>query len=305
MMDEKNKKLLSKSSDRISFLYIEKARIEQTDYSVEILQGDIRYEIPIAQINCLLLGPGVSITHRAVSIIAEAGCSICWMGSYGSVFYASAEPLTRSAKNILIQMKYHENTMLHLKVIHKMYEIRYPGKHLKSKSIDILRGMEGQSVKETYETEAKRWGIQWDGRSYNVDDWESQDDVNKYITSLNQCLYAITRSIISGMGFSTAIGFIHTGKMMSFVYDISDLYKEKYIIPLAFKLAAVNNSFHRESMLREFRELIIKQEIMRTIVKDIKTLFEQTNSDDLEDSELYLWDNKKFIKSGKNYSTNG
>ena len=33
-----------------------------------------------------------------------------------------------------------------------------------------------------------------------------------------------------------ALGFIHTGKQLSFVYDIADLYKAEITIPLAFQL---------------------------------------------------------------------
>lgn len=103
-MNENSKHLLTRAEDRISFLYIEKAKITQTDYSVEIISGAQRMEIPITTINCFVFGPGVSITHRAVQNIAMAGCTICWMGEAGCAFYTYGEPSTNSAKNLLRQM---------------------------------------------------------------------------------------------------------------------------------------------------------------------------------------------------------
>ena len=79
-LNEKSKKLLTKASERISMLYVEKAKIEQSEYGVQIRQGSKVSEIPITTISCLILGPGTTITHRAVANIASAGCSICWMG---------------------------------------------------------------------------------------------------------------------------------------------------------------------------------------------------------------------------------
>ena len=72
-LDEKSKKLLTRASERISLLYIEKAKIEQSEYGVQIRQGNKISEIPIITISCLILGPGTNITHRAVANIASAG----------------------------------------------------------------------------------------------------------------------------------------------------------------------------------------------------------------------------------------
>ena len=302
-MDMKNKHLLNTVRDRISFLYIEKARIEQTDFSVQIIQGVTYTEIPITTIACLIFGPGVSITHRAVEIIAEAGCSICWMGTDGCKFYCYGEPATHHSKNILIQMKYHETTSLRMLIVRRMYGLRYPKEHLKSKTLESLRGIEGQHVKNMYEQLAAQYGIDWTGRECKVGNFEDLDDVNKNITMLNQYLYAIIEAVLVMMGFSPAIGYIHTGNMKSFVYDIADLYKEDIVFPLAFKLAS-EYGYDRNTLNTSFRNKIVEYELLKKIPKHLKDLFcEAENVCIIPEIDGQLWNYKNFINSGKNYSS--
>lgn len=292
-LEEKSKKLLTRAKERISLLYIEKARIEQSEYGVQIRQGNKISEIPITTISCIILGPGTTITHRAVSNIAQAGCSICWMGMNQAVFYAYGEPATNKSKNILKQMHYHESKVLHTEIIHKMYNWRYPNDKIKSMTLNKLKGHEGIRVKECYERCAKLYNIDWDGRIYDKFDFEKSDTVNKYISALNNILYAITEAIILIMGYSPAIGFIHTGRINSFVFDISDLFKERLTIPLAFKLTKEYGFFNRDLMIKEFRKEITEQKTIKQMVKYLEELF----SDDVSliDAELKIWDSFDYI----------
>ena len=287
-LDEKSKKLLTKARERISILYIEKARIEQSEYGVQIRQGNKVSEIPITTISCIMLGPGTTITHRAVSNISQAGCTICWMGMNQAVFYAYGEPATNKSKNLLKQMHYHESKTLHTEVIHKMYNYRYPNDKIKSMSLEKLKGYEGLRVRACYEKHAKLYNVKWDGRIYDKFDFENSDTVNKYISALNNVLYAITEAIILMMGYSPAIGFIHTGHIDSFVFDISDLFKEKVTIPLAFKLTKEYGFFNRELMIKEFRKEITEQKIIKQMVKYLEELF--SDEECLIDTELKIWD---------------
>lgn len=304
MLDERDKHLLTKVEDRISFLYIDKARIEQTEYGVCIIQGRNTIDVPITTINCIILGPGTSVTHRAIANIANAGCTVCFMGTDLSVFYTYGEPATHKSKNILTQMKFHENKQLHLQVVHRMYEIRYPNERLKTKTVEELRGIEGRKVKERYAECAKEYGIDWNGRQYQAGEFDTQDVVNKYLTALNHTLYAIVTAGLVTMGFSPMIGFIHTGHVQSFVFDIADLYKEAYTIPLAFKLAS-KYPYDRNRMLTDFRKIITEEKLMSKIVKDLFGLFETKESSEQSiEAELQLWGDKKFGIFGKNYAEN-
>lgn len=301
MVRETDKHLLSRAEARVSFLYVEKAKIQQTEYGVEIVQGNQHSEIPITTINCLFLGSGVSITHKAVCNISQAGCTICFVGMNMNTFYAYGEPCTRKSKNLLIQIKMHENKQMHLYVVHRMYSIRYPNKKLKTKSVEELRGVEGIAVRDCYAANAEKFKINWTGRSYKPNEFDKQDIVNMYITALNHVLYAVVTSVIVSLGFSPAIGFIHTGHMNSFTFDIADLYKEKYTIPLAFELST-NEVYDRHKMLLKFRELIVNEKFMKQIVNDIFTIFNTEEDFTSIETELKLWGDKNFGIFGKNYS---
>ena len=145
-----DKQLLPQVKNKISFLYIEMAKITQKDYSIVIIRKEEEISIPISQINCLILGIGTSITHEAIKIISLYGCTIVWMGQNLNHFYTYGVPLTNSSKNILIQSKCHESKILSLIVVRKMYEIRYPNEKLKSKTKQELLGFEGKKVQNLY-----------------------------------------------------------------------------------------------------------------------------------------------------------
>ena len=303
-MDYRNLKLppeeLSRASDRISFLYVERARIEQTNYGVKIIEGDRQTDVPVTNFLCLMLGPGTSITHRAVANVAAAGCSIVWCGENGFTFYAFGRPLTDSAKNTLKQMRLHENKGAHIAVIRKMYKIRYPDLHAKSKPVDVLRGEEGRRVKALYEELSRKHQIEWDGRKYDTGDFDSQDAINKSLTYANQILYAVVKAVINALGFCPSIGFIHTGHMDSFVYDIADLYKENFSIPIAFECAK-DGDFNRELIRRRMHDYIAEKDWIGVIVKDIENMFDIDCQTQDNSNALKLWDTKSFVDSSVNY----
>ena len=296
-LDEKSKKLLTRAEERISMLYIEKARIEQSEYGVQIRQGYKISEIPITTISCLLLGPGTSITHRAVANCAQAGCSICWMGMDQAVFYAYGEPATNKSKNLLKQIKYHESKVLHMEIVHKLYNLRYPNEKIKSMSLEQLKGFEGKKMKEFYAECAKKYNIPWNGRLYLDTKFDEADLINKYISSLNTVLYAITRAIIQIMGYSPAIGFIHTGHQQSFTFDLSDLFKEKITIPLAFKLTKNLGYFDRHKMIDEYRKTINENKVIKTMIQYLEELFDDNIS--TIDIELNIWNSYEYGRIDK------
>lgn len=303
-MNNKNKQLLTKASDRLSFLYIDKARIEQTEYSVEIVQGIYHRELPITTINALLLGPGVSITSAAIRNLGEAGVMICWVGQDMFKFYAYGEAGTNSSKNILKQMQCHESKMKHIEVVRRMYSVRYPNNKLKNKSLEELRGLEGKNVKECYQSLANKYNIIWQGRSYKVNDFESQDNINKSLTTVNQYLYGIINGVVHLMGFSPAIGFIHTGHIQSFIYDLADLYKESITIPIAFQVASEYECGKiediRKELQKKLRIAIKEKKLLKQISKDLKFIFDGFDFN-IPEIEGMLWDYNNFVKSSINY----
>jgi len=47
-------------------------------------------------------------------------------------------------------------------------------------------------------------------------------------------LYGLAEAAVLAAGYATAIGFLHTGKPLSFVYDVADIFKFETVVPVAF-----------------------------------------------------------------------
>jgi CRISPR-associated protein Cas1 len=47
----------------------------------------------------------------------------------------------------------------------------------------------------------------------------------------------LCEAAVLAAGYAPAIGFLHTGKPLSFVYDIADLWKIETVVPEAFRIA--------------------------------------------------------------------
>ena len=214
-------KELPKLRDSISYIYMEHARIDQDALAIMFEVGDGRIPVPVASLTCLMLGPGTTITHAAVKTIAENGCLIVWCGENARRFYASGMGETRSARNTLLQAKLCMDPDKHLSVVRKMYEIRFPQMPTKGLTLEQIRGMEGIRVRQAYQTFSKQYGVKWNKRDYKQKEWDNTDPVNRALSEANAILYSLCQAAIVSLGYSTALGFIHTGKSLSFVYDIS------------------------------------------------------------------------------------
>ena len=79
-----------------------------------------------------------------------------------------------------------------------------------------------QEYGKIYQLLAKKYGVEWKGRKYNPKDWDSSDRVNKCLSAATSCLYGVTEAAVLAAGYAPAIGFIHSGKPLAFVYDIAE-----------------------------------------------------------------------------------
>lgn len=159
---------LPKLKDSISYVYLEHAVIEQEDLSIVARQGRSRVPLPVSSLTCLMLGPGINITHAAVRTIAANGCMVVWCGEHGAKFYAMGQGETRNAKNILLQAKCCMDEKLHMRVVRRMYEIRFPKMDCSNMTLQQIRGMEGIRVRSAYQAAAKVHGVSWKKRNGNT-----------------------------------------------------------------------------------------------------------------------------------------
>ena len=291
---------LPKLRDSISYIYLEHAKIEQDDLSIVAIRKDGRIPIPVAATTCLLLGPGPSVTHAAIRTMEENGCMVIWCGEKATRFYASGMGETRSSKNLLLQAQCCVDPDKHMQVVRKMYALRFPGINTDGMTLQQIRGMEGIRVRKTYEMFGKNTGVKWKKRTYKSDSWEASDTINQALSEANAMLYGVCHAAIVSMGFSPGLGFIHTGKQLSFVYDIADLYKTETTIPAAFEAVARGGDVHKDLRLL-CRKYFGIAHLMDRIPKDLVTLFGDMEGGENALSAGDLWSEEGVVEGGKNY----
>ena len=209
--------ILPKLRDSLTFLYIEHCTIEQLNLSIVMITKSGQTPIPIAAMTVLMIGPGVSITHAAIKVINDCGCMAVWCGENCARFYAFGAGETRSSRNLLIQACLCMDKTKHLEVAKRMYLRRFPDMDCEGMNIQQLRGLEGIRVREAYKLASKNSGIPWNGRSYKQTEWDASDPVNRALSTANAILYSVCQAAVISLGYSTGPGFIHTGKMLSFI----------------------------------------------------------------------------------------
>ncbi|MCB1190375.1 MAG: type I-E CRISPR-associated endonuclease Cas1 [Leptospiraceae bacterium] len=180
--------------------------------------------------------------------------------------------IVHSARNLLKQITIYSDSEKRIKVVKEMYQKRFPEPLDENITIEQLRGKEGARVRKIYEECSALYGVPWSGRSYDQGNWNYADPVNRGLSAANACLYGVVHAAILACGFSPAIGFVHTGKQLSFVYDIADLYKAEITIPVAF-MAAKETPHQIERTVRyTCRDKFKEKKIMKRIIKDVKDL---------------------------------
>ena len=266
---------LPKLRDSLSYLYVERCRVEQCDLSIELVDKTGRTPVPVASLCVLMLGPGTSITHAAVKALADNGCTILWCGEENVRFYAAGMGETRKAHRLLHQARCVCDPDLRAEVAWRMYELRF-GYRLQGEQADVslnsLRGMEGVRMREAYAEASRQYDVPWSGRRYNRQNWQKADPINRALSAANACMYGVCHAAIVSGGYAPALGFIHTGRQLSFVYDVGDLYKTEITIPLAFRITAESNRNVEERVRYACRDVFRESRLLKRVLTEIDAL---------------------------------
>ena len=256
-------------ADKLSYLYVERAVVDRQDKAIAVHDADGTTPVPAASLAVLVLGPGTKITHAAVKTLADSDCQLVWSGEQGVRFYAHGVGGSRHSRNLIRQAQLVSNDLTHLQVVVRMYCMRFEEPIEPDLTLQQLRGKEGIRVRQSYREAAERFGVPWHGRSYKRDAWQDADPVNRALSAANACLYGLVHAAILSGGYSPALGFIHSGKQLSFVYDVADLYKAELTIPIAFAVAASGPTELEREVRMLCRDTFHKSRLIRRILPDI------------------------------------
>lgn len=301
---------LPKFRDGWSYLYVEHCKVDQDDKAIALHDEDGKTPVPCAALALLMLGPGTRITHAAIRVLAECGCLVVWCGENGIRFYAQGMGESRSADKLLHQARLCSDPALRLQVVMRMYRMRFEEPLPDDLTLQQIRGREGVRVRDAYARFSRETGVPWKGRSYDRNAWKEADPVNRALSAANSCLYGVCHAAIVSAGYSPGLGFVHTGKQLSFVYDVADLYKAETTIPVAFRVAAQSTSNIERDARLACRDIFEERRILARIIDDLQTILdipcdEPAGESDFDEDMAApggFWDPEGgVIKGGVNY----
>jgi CRISPR-associated protein Cas1 len=253
---------------------VEHAVIDRCEKAIAVHQADGTTPVPAAALAVLMLGPGTRITHAAIRALADNNCLVIWSGEQGVRFYCQGLGGARHSRNLIRQARLVSDEVTRLQVVVRMYCLRFEEAVDPNLTLQQLRGKEGIRVRQAYAQASRATGVPWTGRSYKRDQWGAADPINRALSAANACLYGLVHAAILSGGYSPALGFIHTGKQLSFVYDIADLYKADYTIPIAFQTMAGEVTDIERQVRLACRDAFRKGRLIERILPDIRTVLD-------------------------------
>ncbi|MFT3666792.1 type I-E CRISPR-associated endonuclease Cas1e [Piscinibacter sp.] len=259
--------------DRISMVFVQYGQIDVVDGAFVLIdKTGVRTHIPVGSVACIMLEPGTRVSHAAVRLASLVGTLLVWVGESGVRLYASGQPGGARADRLLYQAKLALDDELRLKVVRKMYEMRFGEPAPARRSVEQLRGIEGARVRASYKLLAERHGVNWKARNYDQQEWDAADVPNRCLSAATACLYGITEAAVLAAGYAPAVGFIHTGKPLSFVYDVADVFKFETVVPLAFGTAARSPSEPERAVRLACRDLFRQSKLLERIIPSIEEM---------------------------------
>lgn len=199
----------------------------------DMAKGD--YALPFQTISALMLGPGSTVSHDALRLLARHGTALIATGEDGVRFYASMPFGMDDSALARRQVKaWADARGARLHVARRMYAWRL-GELLPSTDIAVLRGIEGARVKTLYRSLAKQHGIDWAGRRYDRDDPAAADLVNQALNHATTALKSAAMIAVAVTATVPQLGFVHEDSSTSFCLDIADVFREEVALPAAFR----------------------------------------------------------------------
>lgn len=277
--------------DRSAIVFLEYGQVDVVDSAFVLIdQNGVRVQIPVGGLACLMLEPGTRITHAAVALAARVGCLLVWVGEGGVRLYSAGQPGGARADRLLYQARCALDEGARLNVVREMFRVRFGEEAPSKRSVDQLRGIEGVRVRTLYQGLAKQYGLSWKSRKYDTADWKAADVPNQCLSAGTACLYGLSEAAILAAGYAPAIGFLHRGRPLSFVYDVADIFKFETVVPAAFSVAAKiekgkgdGTSPDRQVRIA-CREMFRKSNLLERIIPTIQLVLSASGIDQPEDA---------------------
>lgn len=291
---------LPRAQDRVGILRLEhtKLRVREGALAAESRQhGPL--QIPAATLSAIILGPGCSITHDAAALLADAAVTALWTGAGEVRSYASIVPLANGTALMEKHIQCWADPDTRYQAALRAYRHRFPGvEPPTAPTFDALRAAEGRRVRDAYHEVAAAHGLTWSRRQAR---WNSGDTLNQAITSATQALYGAATTATLALGCIPALGFIHTGHRLSFVFDLADLHKTRLAVPVACEAVATGKS--PDTVTRSMNLRMKTDCLLATMIEDIYAILDLPDPAVNVSDNPSLWDGPttESSPSGPNY----
>ena len=276
--------------DRAGLLYLARGALTARDGTLAFLQGEATssdallpgdYAIPLQGISMILLGPGSTVSHDALRLLAHARTALAAIGEDGVRMY-TAPPLIPDRSGLArTQARIWADDKKRLDIARRMYAWRL-GEVLPHRNFDVLRGIEGARMKQSYRLIAKQIGVEWKGRHYDRASPDAADLANQALNHASSAVEAAAAIAVASTGTIPQLGFIHEDPGQSFVLDIADLYRDNITIPCAFRAAKRVAERPFENIERTTRrmtgETLAREGVIPAMIDRIKSLFDEADS---------------------------
>lgn len=248
-------------ADRAGLLYLARGALTARDGTLAFLQGPVGdlaegdYAIPMQGVSMILLGPGSTVSHDALRLLAYARTALAAVGEDGVRLYTAPPIIPDRSGLARMQARLWADEEMRVMIARRMYAWRL-GEVLPHRELDVLRGIEGARMKETYRLHAERIGVPWRGRRYDRGNPGAADLPNQALNHAASAVEAAAAIAVSATATIPQLGFIHEDPGQSFVLDIADLYRDTVTIPVAFAAAKEAKERLGESIERLTRRRI-------------------------------------------------
>lgn len=268
---EKSGKITS-LSQRIPFWYLQMCKIRKSgkDILATFKNGDTLevYNLPVADIGVLMLGPGTSMTRDAAIVTAKRGCLVAWCGDKGTpVHSVSVEyrDITNKTRQFVMagSQQWREFALWLLSAKRRNVVKSVPMLPPFPEDIEKLDGM------SYLLTEAR-----WAKAAYAVT-WRSGrlgDSANARLDLLNSYLYSLVYVVLSRLGYEPGLGVVHSRTAGGgLVFDIADVYKPAMTLWLVHQAALVHLT---DAQVRDlFAKWLIRNRVVDDMIDLVNDLF--------------------------------
>lgn len=238
------------------------------------------YTIPHQAISLILLGPGSTVSHDALRLLARHGTGLAAVGDDGVRCYTAPPLMPDSSALARRQVELWSDARRGRPLVVRRMYARRLGEIMPHRRIEVLRGMEGARVKSLYARLAKIHGIEWEGRRYDRSKPTAADQANQAINHASSAVEGAAAIAVSATATIPQLGFIHEDSGQAFILDVADLFRDSITVPCAFRSVKLGRERPGETFERIVRHhtgiTLRKEQVIGSMIDAIKALFAES-----------------------------